>query len=120
MDFDFYKRLEFVGQRIPYGKVATYGQLALLCGKPKNARQVGYALRANKLEKSLPAHRIVNGQGFLSGAGAFSSSGLQKKLLQKEGVIVGPDNRVDLKKFQWNCSLDDSMELYDIFKELGI
>ena len=120
MDFDFYKRLEFVGQRIPYGKIATYGQLALLCGKPKNARQVGYALRANKLKNPLPAHRIVNGQGFLSGAGAFSSSGLQKRLLQREGVIVGIDNRVDLKLFQWDCSLDNSMELHDIFKELGI
>lgn len=120
MEFDFYKRLEFVGQRIPSGKVASYGQLASLCGKPKNARQVGYALRANKLKSPLPAHRIVNGQGFLSGAGAFSSSGLQKSLLQKEGVIVGSNNRVDLKIFQWDCSLDSFMELYDIFKEMGI
>ena len=120
MNFDFYKRLEFVGQHIPYGKVATYGQLAALCGKPNNARQVGYALRTNKLANPLPAHRIVNGKGFLSGAGAFSSSDLQKKLLQKEGIIVGLDNYVDLKKFQWDYSLDDSMELNDIFRELGI
>jgi O-6-methylguanine DNA methyltransferase len=120
MNFDFYKRLEFVGQRIPCGKVATYGQLASLCGKPKNARQVGYALRANKLESSIPAHRIVNGQGLLSGAGAFSSSGLQKRLLQKEGVIVSSNNRVDLKIFQWDCSLDIFMEFYDIFRGLDI
>ena len=120
MDFNFYKRLELVGQHIPHGKVATYGQLALLCGKPKNARQVGYALRTNKFENPLPAHRIVNGKGFLSGAGAFSSADLQKKLLQKEGVIVDLDNRVDLKKFQWNFSLDSALELHDIFKELGI
>jgi len=119
MTFDFYKRLEFIGQRIPAGKVATYGQLALLCGKPRNARQVGYALRANKSQEPLPAHRIVNGKGFLSGAGTFSSPGLQKKRLQAEGVVVDLNNQVDLKLFQWDCSLDDALELDDIFKELG-
>lgn len=49
MSFDFYKRAAIVCRAIPYGKAATYGQIALLCGKPENARQVGYALNRNRL-----------------------------------------------------------------------
>lgn len=48
MSFDFYKRAAIVCRAIPYGKTATYGQIALLCGKPENARQVGYALNRKK------------------------------------------------------------------------
>ena len=120
MAFDFYKRLSLVGTHIPYGKVATYGQLALLCGKPKNARQVGYALRTNKSKAPLPAHRIINGQGILSGADAFTTPGLQKQMLWQEGVIVDNENRVNLKKFQWHHSLDDAIEFYNLFQKLGI
>ena len=63
MSFDFYKRAAIVCRAIPYGKVATYGQIALLCGRPKNARQVGYALNRNRLGDDIPAHRVVNARG---------------------------------------------------------
>ena len=102
MGYDFYKRAAFVCQSIPYGKVATYGQIALLCGKPKNARQVGYAL--NKKLSNVPAHRVVNHQGYLSGALAFQTPDLQVQLLTAEGVQVGEDRRVDLKKYGWQIS----------------
>ena len=65
--FDFYKRAAVVCRAIPYGKAATYGQIALLCGRPKNARQVGYALNRGRLGDGIPAHRIVNARGVLSG-----------------------------------------------------
>ena len=120
MNFDFYKRLALVGSHIPYGRVATYGQLALLCGKPQNARQVGYALRTNKLESNFPAHRVINGKGFLSGAAAFATPGLQKQLLKQEGVMINIENQVNLKKFQWHHSLDDAMEFYTLFQKTGI
>ena len=116
---DFYKRLSLVGEHIPYGKVATYGQLALLCGKPQNSRQVGYALRANRTA-NLPAHRIVNGKGVLSGAAAFATPGLQKTLLTNEGVVVDIENKVELKKFQWHHSYDDALEFHDLFEKLGV
>ena len=64
---DFYERAAIVCRSIPVGRVASYGQIALLCGKPKHARQVGYALNKGKLGADIPAHRVVNGQGFLSG-----------------------------------------------------
>ena len=57
---NFYKRMTLVCSKIPYGKAATYGQIALLCGMPKNSRQVGYALRTGKAGEHVPAHRIVN------------------------------------------------------------
>ena len=72
---DFFQRVGIVCSRIPEGKVATYGQLAYLCGKPRNARQVGRALGRGA---ATVAHRVVNGRGFLSGAGAFLFDGAQR------------------------------------------
>ena len=72
-NFDFYRRAAIVCRRIPYGKTATYGQIALLCGKPRNARQVGYALNWGRLGDGIPAHRAVNSRGILSGAAAFET-----------------------------------------------
>ena len=72
-NFDFYRRAAIVCRRIPYGKTATYGQIALLCGKPRNARQVGYALNRGRLGDGLPAHRVVNSRGLLSGAAAWET-----------------------------------------------
>ena len=72
-NFDFYRRAAIVCRRIPYGKTATYGQIARLCGKPRNARQVGYALNRGRLGDGLPAHRVVNSRGILSGAAAFET-----------------------------------------------
>ena len=83
---NIYKRMEIVCRSIPYGRVASYGQIAFLCGVPRNARQVGYALRTERLGKNIPAHRIVNSKGQLSGAWHFGSSDLQKELLESEGV----------------------------------
>lgn len=60
---DFYQRVGIVCRAIPAGKVATYGQIALLCGKPRNARQVGYALNRGRAGADVPAFRVVNGQG---------------------------------------------------------
>lgn len=112
---DFYRRVGVVLRAVPEGHVVTYGQIALLCGRPKNARQVGYALK-NDLSGQVPAHRVVNGQGFLSGAASFDYPGLQKQLLMDEGVAVSPDNRVDLKKFGWRNTLKDAMGFLDEFE----
>ena len=94
---DFYKRMELVCQRIPRGKVASYGQIALLCGMPRHARQVGYALGKGLAGAEGVAHRIVNARGILSGAAAFESPDLQKRLLEQENVVV---ERMD---GEWIC-----------------
>jgi len=113
---NFYEKMEIVCRRIPEGKVATYGQIALLCGKPKNARQVGYGLRQG-LCKDVPAHRVVNGKGRLSGAAYFETWDLQKLLLQEEGVEVlwtGDGWQVDLKKYGWKNTMEDALISYEV------
>lgn len=105
---DFYERVTFVCGKIPYGRVATYGQIALLCGKPGNSRQVGYAL--NHKVFGVPAHRVVNSKGFLSGAAAFSTPDEQRILLEGEGVEL-TDSHVDLKKYGWHNTLEEAMEI---------
>ena len=116
---DFYRRLALAGEAIPFGKVATYGQLALLCGRPRNSRQVGYALNRGMAGEKLPAHRVVNSQGLLTGAPAFDTPDMQKWLVEGEGVEV-KDGKVDLKKYGWHNTMEEAMALKECFDRLGI
>lgn len=107
----FYEKMRIVCLAIPRGRVATYGQIAMLCGKPRNSRQVGYGLRENLAGEGIPAFRIVNGRGELSGAFYFTIPDLQKTLLEEEGVPVNWDGRiwsVDLKKYGWATTVEDA------------
>ncbi len=85
---DIYRRIGIVCRNIPRGKVATYGQIAMLCGKPKNSRQVGYGLKMGLAGEGIPAYRVVNSKGILSGALYFDTYDMQKMLLENEGVAV--------------------------------
>ncbi len=120
MNTNFYQRMALVCERIPRGQVATYGQIALLCGKPKNARQVGYGLNRGLGGTKLPAHRVVNHQGVLSGAQAFEKADTQRKRLRAEGVQVSREQRVDLEKYGWKHTLEDALELRKLFQEQGL
>ena len=134
---NFYKRVAIVSKRIPIGLVATYGQIALLCEKPQNSRQVGYALNKGKTEEVLsvisdgestpdiPAHRIMNSQGYLSGASAFEHQDMQKWYLEDEGVEVVFDvkkqkYRVNLRKYQWQPGITDVEAIKEKFKSKGM
>ena len=123
MSFEFYKRAAIVCRAIPYGKAATYGQIALLCGRPKNARQVGYALNRNRLGDDIPAHRVVNARGILSGAAAFETADMQRMLLEAEGIRVEDTKdgwRVDLRRDGWHNTMDEALRLREQFEKLGI
>ena len=87
----FYEKMRLVCLRIPRGKVATYGQIAMLCGKPRNSRQVGYGLRENLAGEDIPAFRVVNGRGELSGAQHFVISDLQRRshILERSLLVRG-------------------------------
>lgn len=111
---EFYRRVGIVLRGVPRGRVVTYGQVALLCGRPRNARQVGYAL-GNDLSSPVPAHRVVNGQGFLSGAASFNDPGEQRRLLMEEGVEVSVDNRVNLGEFGWKNTMEDAVRFREEF-----
>ena len=121
--FDFYRRAALVCRSIPYGKAATYGQIALLCGKPKKARQVGYALNRGRLGEGIPAHRIVNARGILSGAASFETADMQRMLLEAEGIRVEDTKdgwRVDLRRDGWHNTMDEALRLRAQFEKLGI
>lgn len=120
---DFYRRVAVVCRFIPPGKVTTYGQIALLCGKPGNSRQVGYALNKGKAGEGVLAYKVVNHRGVLSGAASFATSGMQKMLLLEEGIEVydTPDGaRVDLRQYGWNNSMEEAEYLRAIFQKEGI
>ncbi len=89
-------------KKIPEGKVATYGQIAVLSGNPRWARVVGYALHANPDQNTIPCHRVVNRFGQLCEGYVFGGIYSQADRLKSEGVEISPDNRVDLEKYLWN------------------
>lgn len=88
-------------RQIPEGRVATYGQIARLCGFPRHARQVGYALAALPQGSDVPWHRVINGRGEISERRMPGADEYQRILLQDEGVEFGLHGRVNLKKYQW-------------------
>lgn len=87
-------------RRIPYGRVATYAQIARAAGDGKMARAVGNALHKNPDPDNIPCFRVVNAKGELSGEFAFGGPGRQAALLMEEGVEV-LEGKVDLEKYQW-------------------
>ena len=94
------KRIYEAVKQIPYGRVATYAQIAELAGDKKMARAVGNALHKNPDPDNVPCFRVVNSKGELAGEFAFGGSGAQAKLLRAEGIVV-TDGRVDMEKYQW-------------------
>ena len=86
---------------IPKGKVATYGQIAVLAGNPRWARVVGYALHVNPDPDHIPCFRVVNRFGECSGSFAFGGEGAQRALLEADGALFLPDGRVDLQNCLW-------------------
>ena len=107
----FYEKMRIVCLAIPAGRVATYGQIAMLCGHPRNARQVGYGLKNNLAGNDIPAFRVVNSRGILSGAGQFGIPGWQQRMLEEEGVPVVPEGtswRVDLDQYGWRTTLEEA------------
>ena len=100
MSISFSKVYEIVRQ-IPRGKVATYGQIAILAGDPKGARTVGWALHDNPDEENIPCYRVVDRNGHVSSAFAFGGMNMQIHLLEADGIPC-EDGYVDLTRYQWD------------------
>jgi methylated-DNA-protein-cysteine methyltransferase-like protein len=88
-------------KKIPYGKVTTYGTVAVLAGNPRGARTVGWILASQSEKYNLPWQRVINRRGFISIKGSINSKEVQKGLLQAEGIEVSPDFMVNLKEYGW-------------------
>ncbi len=92
-DKNFFDKVYSVAAQIPYGRVTSYGAIAKAIGAAKSARMVGYALNSAKDKPEVPAHRVVNRKGLLTGKQHFGGTNLMQQLLESEGVVV-KDNQV--------------------------
>lgn len=95
-----------VVKRIPSGKVATYGQIAALCGNPRLSRIVGFALHSNPDPDTIPCFRVVNRFGETSGSFAFGGEDEQRRLLELDGIEFMSDGKIDLDKYIWSGKED--------------
>jgi len=95
-----YSRIWAVVEKIPKGRVATYGQVAELAGMPRQARLVGYALHATPYDISLPWHRVINSKGQISFPARTRTYREQRRRLSKEGIKI-KNNTIDLNLYRW-------------------
>lgn len=102
----FADRVYAAVQQIPYGKVATYGQIATICGNPHCARAVGNALHINPRPDEVPCYRVVNSQGRLAEHFGLGGLAVQQQRLESEGVVV-TDGAVDLRVYQWRGIIEE-------------
>lgn len=100
MEQSTFEKIYEVVKQIPYGQVATYGQIAALAGNRRWARVVGYALHVNPDPDHIPCYRVVNKEGRVSDAFVFGGGNCQVELLQAEGVEF-IDGYVDMERYQW-------------------
>lgn len=99
---NFYHKVYEVARQIPYGRVTSYGAIAKAIGAAKSSRMVGYAMNgASKLD-DVPAHRVVNRNGLLTGKHHFPGTQLMQQLLESEGIIVKDDKIIDFTAVFWD------------------
>jgi methylated-DNA-protein-cysteine methyltransferase-like protein len=101
MNDSFFEQVYQVAQRIPRGKVATYGQIARLLGQPRAARTVGWALHSLPQGKNVPWQRVINSRGMVSLGRDRHGAVVQQVLLEGEGVVFDERGRVDLDLYGW-------------------
>jgi methylated-DNA-protein-cysteine methyltransferase-like protein len=101
----FFELVYEVARQIPYGRVTSYGAIAACLGTKLSARMVGWAMNgADKINPTVPAHRVVNRVGLLSGKHHFKPPGKMEKLLRKEGILVKDDMIVNFREKFWDPS----------------
>lgn len=96
----FFRRVITLIKKIPRGKVATYGQIAVLAGNPRAARQVAWVLHSASDKEKLPWQRVINGRGGIS-LPRYGGYELQRALLVKEGIKFDAADQIALARFQW-------------------
>lgn len=102
MEENFFERVYDIVRQIPEGSVTSYGAIAKALGTARSARMVGWAMNASHNIEDVPAHRVVNRQGMLSGKHHFEGTNLMQQLLENEGIAVIDNQIVDFEKHFWN------------------
>jgi len=103
---DFYHSVYEIVQRIPEGRVTTYGAIAKALGSPQSSRMVGWAMNASHSLENVPAHRVVNRNGLLTGKMHFTPPERMQTLLEAEGLTVINDQIVSFEKHFWDPFLE--------------
>jgi methylated-DNA-protein-cysteine methyltransferase-like protein len=98
---NFFERVYEVARQIPYGKVTSYGAIAKVLGAARSARMVGWAMNASHNLEDVPAHRVVNRNGLLTGKHHFDGTNLMQQLLESEGIVVKENQIIDFEKHFW-------------------
>ena len=98
---NFFERVYEVSRLIPYGRVTTYGAIAKYLGSAQSARMVGWAMN-NSHTKNVPAHRVVNRIGLLTGKQHFEGTNLMQQLLESEGIVVVDNKIQNFETVFWN------------------
>lgn len=101
MEENFFEKVYLITRLIPYGRVTSYGAIARCIGAPRSARMVGWALN-NCNKEDVPAHRVVNRKGLLTGKHHFPGTDLMQQLLENEGVEVRDSQVIAFEKHFWN------------------
>lgn len=99
---NFFQKVYDVARLIPYGRVTSYGAIANYLGAARSARMVGWAMNGSGLMEDVPAHRVVNRNGVLTGKHHFQGTNLMQQLLESEGVEVKENQIVDFQKYFWD------------------
>jgi methylated-DNA-protein-cysteine methyltransferase related protein len=108
---NFFDKVFKITSKVPFGRVTSYGAIARYLGSPQAARMVGWALNTSHSQPcSIPAHRVVNRQGILSGKHHFYGPNVMKHLLENEGVVVIDDKVVHFNKIFWDPSKEISSD----------
>ena len=103
-EIGFFEKVYQVAEQIPYGRVTSYGAIAKYLGTPKSARMVGWAMNASHVNPKVPAHRVVNRIGMLSGKHHFEGTNLMQQLLESEDVEVLDNQIQNFESLFWDPS----------------
>jgi len=103
-DDNFFEKVYEVVKEIPYGRVTSYGAIAKYLGAAKSARMVGWAMNACHGDPTVPAHRVVNKQGVITGKHHFNGINLMQQLLESEGIMIKNDKITNFETTFWNPS----------------
>lgn len=99
---NFFEKVYAVARQIPYGRVTSYGAIAKFLGAARSARMVGWAMNASHGMDDVPAHRVVNRMGLLTGKHHFQGTNLMQQLLENEGIKVKDNKILEFEKHFWN------------------
>lgn len=103
---NFFQKAQDVASLIPYGRVTSYGAIARYLGAARSARTVGWAMNASKTKNKVPAHRVVNSKGIITGKHHFGGTNLMQQLLESEGAVIENNEIVNFKEIFWDPTLE--------------